>query len=137
MNITCFDDLLQVARQQPEPQRLLMVFVAVELPEDSTPEQREKFEQGLGGSFLPLARVDKTLDELSSFAQLTHEASMALPDYPPWALVLVAGLSGKNGQPPSSQDAETPLQHMVESIRAGQVNALLPFDRDGLPVRPR
>ncbi len=46
MNITCFDDLLQAARAQPTPQRLLFVFAQAELPADSTPAQRERFEQG-------------------------------------------------------------------------------------------
>ena len=35
MYISSFDDLLQAARLQPEPQRLLFVFAAVELPADA------------------------------------------------------------------------------------------------------
>ena len=38
MNISSFDDLLTLARQQPTPQRLLFVFAGIELPADSTPE---------------------------------------------------------------------------------------------------
>ena len=38
MKISSFEDLLQAARQQPEPQRLLFVFADAELPaDDSTP----------------------------------------------------------------------------------------------------
>ena len=41
--IDSFDDLLQVARGRKEPQRLLFVFAGTELPDEATPEQRERF----------------------------------------------------------------------------------------------
>ena len=50
MEISCFDDLLQAARAQAESQRLLFVFVGVELPDEATPAQRERFAQGEGGA---------------------------------------------------------------------------------------
>jgi len=40
---SCFDDFLEAARQQPNPQRLLFVFAAAELPDKSTPEQQQRF----------------------------------------------------------------------------------------------
>ena len=40
MSISSFDDLLQMARQQKEPQRLLFVFAGAELPQESTAAQR-------------------------------------------------------------------------------------------------
>ena len=64
MDISSFDDLLHAARLQPEPQRLLFVFVGVELPDDATPAQRARFEQGQGGALVPLMCVDKTPQEL-------------------------------------------------------------------------
>jgi hypothetical protein len=57
MNISSFEDLLHAARQQPEPQRLLFVFADVELPDDSTAEQRARFQAGEGGTFVPLMSV--------------------------------------------------------------------------------
>ena len=36
MEISSFDDLIEAARAQPEPQRLLFVFAAVELPDDAS-----------------------------------------------------------------------------------------------------
>ena len=40
MDISTFDDLLAAARAQPQPQRLLMVFAAVELPDDARRTRR-------------------------------------------------------------------------------------------------
>ncbi|HET7160419.1 MAG TPA: ribonucleotide reductase subunit alpha, partial [Burkholderiales bacterium] len=70
MVISSFDDLLRAARMQPEPQRLLFVFAGVELPADSTPEQRAGFQAGQGGALIPLMSVDKSPDELETFAAL-------------------------------------------------------------------
>ena len=42
MTISNFNDLLTAARQQSQPQRLLLVFAKAELPADSTPEQRRR-----------------------------------------------------------------------------------------------
>ncbi|MBN9367742.1 MAG: ribonucleotide reductase subunit alpha [Comamonadaceae bacterium] len=134
MQIQHFDDLLRAARAQPEPQRLLMVFVGTELPEDASPEQRARFAQGEGGALVPLMCVDKTPEELDSFATLAREAQQFEPPHQPWRLVFAAALAGRGGQAPSSTDAEQPLQHMVESIKAGQFGPLLPFDRQGEPV---
>ena len=45
-----FRQLLQAAAAQPDPQRLLFVFAAAELPDDPTPAQRERFAAGEGGA---------------------------------------------------------------------------------------
>jgi len=131
MEIANFDDLLRAARAQPEPQRLLLVFVAAELPADSTPEQRARFEAGEGGALVPLMSVDKDPDDLASFASLNEESRQFAGD---WSMVFVAGLPGRNGRAPSSDEADRHLQRMVESVKAGSFGAYLPFDRQGLPV---
>lgn len=41
-----FDQLLQAAAAQPEPQRLLFVFAEAELPGDADAAQRARFEAG-------------------------------------------------------------------------------------------
>lgn len=131
MNISSFNDLLTAARQQPEPQRLLFVFAAAELPEDSTPEQAARYAAGQGGALTPLMCVDKTPDEISTFAALTEESRQFGQE---WALVFVASLSGQAGRAPSSQDADAPLQRMVAAIKAGTVSQFLPFNPQGEPV---
>ena len=129
--IASFDDLLSVARAQADPQRLLFVFAGAELPADSTPEQRREFETGAGGALVPLMCVDKALDELTTFAALADEARISGPT---WAVVFVAALAGQHGRFMTSQDAEAPLQRMVEAIKAGSHGAFIPFGRDGQPV---
>ena len=65
MEITSFDDLLHAASAQPEPQRLLFVFAGVELPDDATPAQRERFAAGQGGALVPMMCVDKRPEEIA------------------------------------------------------------------------
>ena len=132
MNLETFDDLLRMARSQREPQRLLFVFAAAELPADATAQQRAAFDAGHGGELAPLMCVDKTPDEVASFAALLEESRHAGP---PWAIVFVAALSGRDGVAPGEQDADAPLQRMVESVRAGTISGLLPFDRQGRAVQ--
>jgi hypothetical protein len=132
MDISSFDDLLQAARQQPQPQRLLFVFAHAELPDDATAQQKAAFEAGHGGALVPSVCVDKTPDELASFAAFVEESRQFNLN---WVIVFAASLSGRDGQPPSPAEAEAPLQQMVESIKAGNIGAFIPFNRQGLPVR--
>jgi hypothetical protein len=131
VNISNFDDLLRAARQQPEPQRLLFVFANAVLPDDSTPEQRARFEAGEGGALAPLMAVDKTPEELGTFAALVEESRQFGPD---WAVVFVASLPGRAGRPPTGKEADQSLQRMIESIKAGSIGSFLPFNRRGEPV---
>lgn len=132
MEIESFDDLLKVARAQPDPQRLLFVFAGVQLPEDCTPEQRVRFEAGEGGALAPVMCVDKSLSELTDFGDLVDESSAMGVE---WQIAFVAALSGTAGCMPSSHDARKPLQHMVEAVRQGTFAAYIPFDRTGMPLR--
>jgi hypothetical protein len=131
MNITSFDDLLRAARAQPEPQRLLFVFANAEVADDCTPAQRASFEAGQGGALAPLMSVDKTPDELSTFAALVEESRQFAPD---WAVVFAASLAGRAGRAPTSTEADQALQNMIESIKTGAFGAFVPFDRQGQPV---
>jgi hypothetical protein len=131
VNISSFDDLLRAAREQPEPQRLLFVFAAAVLPDDSTPEQRARFQAGQGGALAPLMSVDKAPEALSTFAALVEESHQFGHD---WTIVFVASLSGRNGRAPSSEEADQSLERMINSIKAGSTGAFIPFDRRGEPV---
>ena len=132
MDITSFDDLLAAARQQTDPPRLLFAFAVAELPSDADAEQRAAFARGEGGALVPAACVDKTLDELSTFTAFAEEAGRLVPD---WVIVFASSLAGRMGAAPSAAEADAPLQRMVEMIRAGDIDSLLPFNRQGEPVR--
>lgn len=131
MNIQNFDDLLHAARNQSEPQRLLFVFANAELPEDCTPEQRADFEAGQGGALMPLMSVDKTPEEIATFAALVEESRQFGGD---WMMVFVAGLAGRKGCAPTSAEADQSLQRMIEAIKSGAFGAFMPFDREGEPI---
>jgi hypothetical protein len=131
MSISNFDDLLRAAREQPEPQRLLFVFAGAALPDDSTPEQRARFEAGQGGALTPLMSVDKAPEELGTFAALVEESHEFGRD---WVIVFVATLSGRGGRAPTSEEASRSLQRMIESIKTGLFGSFIPFDRQGQPM---
>lgn len=131
MSISSFDDLLRAAREQAEPQRLLFVFANTVLPDDSTPEQRARFEAGQGGALTPLMSVDKMPEELGTFAALVEESRQFGHD---WAVVFVASLSGRDGRAPTSEEADRSLQRMIESVKTGSFGSFIPFDRQGRPL---
>ena len=133
--INSFDDLLRAARSHRERQRLLFVFAGTELPDEATPEQRERFAQGEGGVLVPLMCVDKLPEELESFDALVRESQQFEQPVQPWRLVFTAALSGTAAQAPSDDDADKVLRRMVEAVKTGAFSAYLPFNRDGQPVR--
>lgn len=132
MDIESFDDLLLAARAQPEPQRLLFVFASAELPEHPSAQQRAQYDAGEGGELAPQMCVDKAADDLDGFDALVAEAASAGPA---WAIVFTAALSGRDGLLPASHETGAALQHMVDSIKSGRLDGMLPFSRAGEPVR--
>jgi len=128
MIISNFNDLLQASRQQSQAQRLLLVFASAELPTDCTPAQREQFEVGAGGALVPCVCVDKAPEEITDFAGLSQESKQFEVN---WQVVFVSSLSGMNNTPPSSQQSESALQRMVESIKVGALGNMIAFDLQG------
>jgi len=131
VDISSFDDLLMAARTQPEPQRLLFVFAGAELPDDATPEQRARFEQGEGGALVPLMCVDKAISDLTSFDALMDESREMGQS---WQIVFAAALPGTGGRALTADDAKEPLKRMEDAIRRGAFDNYIPFDQQGQPV---
>lgn len=130
--ISDFEGLLKAAHSQPTAQRLLMVFVNAELPDDATPEQRQHFVSGHGGTLVPTVCVDKALSELTTFDALVQESMQTGAE---WVLVFVAALSGNGHKAPTTEDAQAPLLHMEDNIRRGEIGTYIPFNREGQAVQ--
>jgi hypothetical protein len=129
--ISHFDQLLQAAAAQPDPQRLLFVFATAGLSQDATAAQRERHTAGGGGALAPLMCVDKGLDDLSDFETLVAEARAAGPA---WQVLFAAGLSGSDGRGPTDAQVEVALQTLVERVRDGRLDGLLALDPTGAPL---
>lgn len=132
MNISSYADLLEAARQQTEPQRLLFVFAEAELPKGYTEAQSQQFQAGTGGVLTPRMSTDKALDELGEFSALVEESRRTGQD---WQIVFVAALAGRAGAMPSTEDAQEPLKTMISAIQNGAISNYLAFDREGELVR--
>ncbi len=128
MNIFCFDDLLSAAKQQHQAQRLLLVFAAAELPADSTPEQCRRFEAGTGGALVPNFCVDKTPEEVESFAGLVHESKQFNTH---WQVVLVSTQPDDPDHHVASKKAAQALERMVADIKGGALANIIAFDQHG------
>ncbi len=126
-----FQLLLQAARSQPEPQRLLFVFAAAALPADATPSQQAEFEAGEGGELEPVICVDKRPDDVKSFTALAAEAA---ENGAAWQVVFVAGLSGRGQTAPTEAETEYALNAMVEAVRQGSFGRYAAYDALGEPL---
>ena len=77
--------------------------------------------------------VDKALDDLSSFSDLVLESEQMGQD---WTIVLIACLSGRNGNIPSSDEAVQPLERMVQTVQnGGDLSKYMAFDRNGALIQ--
>lgn len=132
MQLNDFSDFLAAARAQDEPQQLLFVFAAAELPQKHSPGQQKRFDAGRGGSLAPVMCVDKTAAELPGFAALAEESRRTGQ---PWDMVFVAALSGREGRPPAGNDVERALKMMIDAMHRGAVERFAAFDPEGQPVR--
>lgn len=131
-DILDYGTLLTTARQQPEPQTLLFVFLQAALPDDHTPEEARRFAQGQGGALVPMFRVALEPDQLTTFADLVTEADAMGRE---WHVVLVAALDGSDGQPPSDDRVDEWLTKMQQTVEAGgNLGQFLAYNRDGEPV---
>lgn len=127
--ISNYQTLLTVGRQQTEPQRFLFVFLQAVLPDDHNDADKQRYDSGSGGELQAIMCVDKDLIELTDFDDLVKESAQMEQD---WSMVLIACLSGHNGVPPTASEAEQPLKMMVQAVQNGaDLSKYLAFDRQG------
>ena len=122
--LSSYDDFIKAAKTQDEPQRLLgfvKKYYKVE-------EQRQRFQQGEGGNLDPVLCVDKLPDEVDCLEALIKESEETGLT---WDVAFAASMSGMLGHAPTTEQAEQPLNMMVESIKGGTVANFLAFNREG------
>ncbi|RUO76092.1 ribonucleotide reductase subunit alpha [Idiomarina seosinensis] len=128
MEITSYQDFIAMAKQQPEPQRLLFVLAKAQLPEQPTDVQKQQYEQQAGGNLEPVLCVDKLPEEVESFDVLVDESKHTKVD---WDIAFVTAMDGRGGHPVSSDEASQPLEMMVQQIQAGMIKHFLTLNRQG------
>lgn len=124
--IKTFNDLIQTAQAQSQPQRLLFLFAKTEA------EKKKKSKKQQRGTITPVMCVDKLPSEISSFKALLAEADQISTA---WDFIFIAGLSGHDGQAPSTEDAEPHLNKMANDLMGGQdLSQYMIFDRKENPI---
>lgn len=124
--ISTFDQLLVAATEQDQPQRLLLLFAKAE----SENAKNKKKEQH--GTLSPVMCVDKLPEEIESFKTLSKEADNISKE---WDFLITVGLTGKDGIPPSAEEAEPYLNQMANNLASGQdMSQYVIFDRSENPV---
>jgi len=121
-----FSELLTMATQEEQPQRLLFLFASVE---ESNPKKSKKHKKG---TITPVMCVDKLPAELSDFDALVKEADSLSKT---WDFVLISGLNGQNGVAPTEEDAEPFLNKMTNDVAGGQdLSRYMILDRKQQPI---
>ena len=105
-----FTKLVQAAKAQAEPQRLLFLLAKSERTNKSKKSRAR-------GTIAPVACVDKLPQELTTIKKFSAEADQISTD---WNMILIAGMNGSDGQAPSSEDAEPLLNKMANDLLSGQ-----------------
>lgn len=123
-----FSQLLDMADQQQQPQRLLFLFAKAETASNKNATDKDP----KSGTIEPRMCVDKLPKELTDYSALVKEADSVEAD---WNFVFVAGLSGQNGYAPTTEMAEQYLNKMTNDLSSGQnIAQYVVFDRDGQPI---
>jgi hypothetical protein len=124
--ISMFSDLLEMANEQPDPQRILFLFASTEATKKSAKRDDKK------GTIEPTMVVDKLPEELTTFSALVNEADGINKK---WDFVFIASLSGNNRVPPSSDDAQSYLDQMTDDVMTGSnIRRYVVFDRKENPI---
>lgn len=108
------------------------MFLKKSLSADHDNEQAFRYESGMGGELQPVMSVDKPLNELTNFKDLVTESTLMKKS---WDIVLVACLTGQNGQMPSSEESIEPLETMMKMVETGgDLSKYMAFDKNGNPL---
>lgn len=130
--IETFDDLLEMARSEPVPVRLLTVLVRAEPVMQADSDGNEVSIDG-EGMLTPLMVKSHAVEDIAGFEFLRAEADAGKKD---WAFIMVGVLPGQPGQPPPDDHVDEQLKNMARAIHAGSgLDRYLFFERNGDPVQ--
>lgn len=123
-----FDDLLRAALAQGPDQRLLMVLLGVERMHRRRADGGAEPIEG-EGTLTPMMVRDRPLEAGLTFADIVAEADATGQS---WGFIMVALLPGRDGEAPSSAEAEPHLRRMAKVILTGaDTSGFAFFDREG------
>lgn len=124
--ISMFSDLLSMADEQLDPQRLLFLFASTETTKKSKKRDDKK------GTIDPTMVVDKLPSELSTFQALIKEADSINKK---WDFVFIACLGGQKNLAPTSEEAAPYLDKMTDDVSSGKnIRQYVVFDREENPI---
>jgi len=123
---------LNIARQQKEPQIMILVLAKSELPSNHSQSQKNCYINKEGGHLAPIAGVHKLPSDLADFSQFCDEARHIDEK---WDAVFVTTLSGINSTLPTQKAIDSAFEKVIHAIRNGLVDQFLIFNRDGTPLQ--
>lgn len=128
--IESFDELIALARAEPDPARLLTVLVKAEV---AYRRQRDTAEPMVDeGCLVPVMVRDWPVTTSLSLAEITKTADAVESS---WQFLMTAVMPGRSGQPPSSAACEPHLERMARALMIGEgLQDFIFFDRTGEPV---
>lgn len=128
-----FDDLLAMARAEPDPCRLLTVLVKAETAYRRRADENEAMmDEGL---LQPVMVRDWAVTDDLCLADIVTGADSVTSD---WRFLMTAILPGSRGTAPTPAECEPHLERMATALTIGaDLGAFVFFDREGGPVSIR
>ena len=129
LDITNFNSLINAAKQQDQPQKILVAFIEVYLPSQHNVSQAKDFLAGTGGVLKPIQLVEKDPFQLYDLNSLAEES---LTEQKNWKIALIGCLSGINGLMPNSQVTKKHKDSMIHKINSGaDLSRYFAFHKNG------
>jgi hypothetical protein len=124
------DDLLALARAEPDPCRLLTVIVKADPVHQNVNGKEEAMDEGV---LQPLMVRDWPVTGDLSMESIVAAADEVTSD---WRFLMTAILPGANGTAPTPDECTPHLEHMAKALTLGDgLGAFVFFDREGTPVQ--
>ncbi len=129
LDITSFNSLITIAKQQEQPQKFLVAFLEIYLPSHHNVSQAKDYLAGKGGVLNPIQLIEKNPNNLDNLITLANET---LKEQKNWKIALIGCLSGVNGTLPNSQVTKKHKDTMIHKIKSGSdLSKYFAFNKHG------